>query len=449
MDYYKILGISPKATEEEIKSAYKKLAKQYHPDKNPDSTEMFQKINEAYHVLSEPDKRKRYDAGMWEFDQPNSDADGGHESFTGGGFMPENFDDILRNLFGDGDFGRRMRSSVKPIILEVHFTLEDLSCKASKEIFYTRQKSCDSCSGTGASTFDDVIECPACKGTGRQMKIGRIGQGFIQQFVTTCEVCHGRRKIAKNACKVCHGKGSVDTKSSVVVDLDGSIADGHHVVFSGEGNYSPDGPPGDVVVIFKEEPHPIFKRELDHPLDLYALVDVPLMEALTGYTLKLKRLNDTFLIDHIDTVIKPYDVRQFAGEGLGSTTTVGDLYIQFRVIFPDKVDPSRKATIVAALSDPSQPYQPIKVTSTDKHGDSSVKHQQTTPFVRGESTPFTTMEHQAKTEPHPQPPREQATAGPSTFHSHPTFAEKFNKFWHQFTGGSGTTGSSATNKSHD
>ncbi|MGB9768785.1 MAG: DnaJ domain-containing protein, partial [Dictyoglomus turgidum] len=258
-DYYEILGVPRNATQDEIKQAYRRLVRQYHPDlnKDPGAQEKFKEINEAYEVLSDPQKRAQYD-------QFGSVGDfSGYGDFQGnwqpGGFdfgdLGRNFEDIFESFFGDsifGDlFGRRREREKAPrkgqdLRYDINITLEEAAFGGNKEIYITRLETCPTCKGTGVEPGTSPIKCDMCNGTGqvRNMRQTPFGQ-FVQ--ITTCPKCHGTGQIITNPCHECHGTGKVRKKRKIEFKIPAGVDEGYVIRLPGEGEPGENGGPnGDI-----------------------------------------------------------------------------------------------------------------------------------------------------------------------------------------------------------
>jgi molecular chaperone DnaJ len=309
-DYYKILGIDKSATDDEIKKAYRKLAKKYHPDVNPgdkESEKKFKEINEAYQILSDPKKRAQYDQfGDAAFNQGGFDQggfggfdQGGFGGFGQGGFDFGGFSDIFGDIFGDV-FGGGTRRNMGPergedIRVEVTLTFEEAAFGTEKEVEVVRYEDCDKCNGTGAKSGTKPEICPECHGTGEVKITQNTPFGRIVN-IRTCPRCHGKGKIISTPCPECHGTGKVRRVRKIKVHIPAGIDDGQMVSLRGEGEPGVrGGPKGDLYVVVKIKPHKIFKREgfdvkLKMPISfteaaLGAEIEVPTLDGRAVYTI--------------------------------------------------------------------------------------------------------------------------------------------------------------------
>lgn len=289
-DYYEVLGVSKNATDAEIKSAYRKKAKECHPDLHPDdkgAEERFKELNEANEVLSDPEKRKRYD--QFGFDGPQ--MGGGEGGFDFNGFGGEGgmggFESIFDTFFGGGfGGGSRRNGPVQGNDLQhrISITFEEAAFGCEKQVDFFRNELCDTCGGTGAKPGTQPQTCPTCKGSGQV----RTGGGFMVT-VRTCPTCGGEGKIVKDKCSACNGTGHVRRKRTLNIRIPAGIQDGVSLVKRGEGEPGMrGGPAGDLYITVTVKPHKLFKRDgnnllLEMPISftqaaLGADIDVPTLE---------------------------------------------------------------------------------------------------------------------------------------------------------------------------
>ncbi|MCI6376892.1 MAG: molecular chaperone DnaJ [Clostridiales bacterium] len=287
-DYYEVLGVGKNATDAEIKSAYRKKAKECHPDLHPNdkgAEERFKELNEANEVLSDPEKRKRYD--QFGFDGPQMGGGGaGGFDFNGFGGMG-GFESIFDTFFGGGMGGASRRDAPiegNDVQHRITITFEEAAFGCEKSIDFFRNEACDACGGSGAKPGTQPQTCPTCKGSGQV----RTGGGFMVT-VRTCPTCHGEGKIIKDKCQSCGGTGRVRRKRNLKLRIPAGIQDGVSLVKRGEGEPGMrGGPAGDLYITVSVKPHKLFKRSgndilLDMPISitqaaLGAELDVPTLE---------------------------------------------------------------------------------------------------------------------------------------------------------------------------
>ncbi len=268
-DYYEVLGVGRTASTDDIKKAYRKLAMQHHPDRNPgnkDAEERFKEAAEAYEVLGEPEKRRRYDQfgheGMRGTDfRGFTDANDIFSTFGdifGGGFGGS----IFEEMFGGGQQarGRSRAGGVTPgsdLKVRLKLTLEEIATGIEKRLKIKKWKTCDTCHGTGTSSSRGLATCPVCNGTG---EIRQVSRSVFGQFVniTTCANCHGEGKVIKEPCPSCHGEGRIQGESTIKVNIPAGVGEGNYIPLRGEGNIGRrGGPAGDIIVVIEEEAHPL------------------------------------------------------------------------------------------------------------------------------------------------------------------------------------------------
>jgi DnaJ family protein A protein 2 len=350
--FYDTLGVSPSASEADLKKAYRKLALQYHPDKNPEGAEKFKEISKAYDTLSDPEKRALYDRM-------------GEEGINGaGGGGDFNAEDLFAHFFGGGFFGgsgggrSRRPAKGKDIVHELKISLEDLYKGITKKLAISRKVSCHSCDGKGGTS---VSKCPTCKGAGIRVLTQQTPFG-IQRVQTMCDRCHGQGETIPDGCRcqTCRGDKFVSDKKIYEVKIAPGTADGENIAFRGEGHHSdtPGVPPGDIIIVIDEQPSVNFKRSGD---DLITSVKIDLLVALAGGPVNVKFLDGRTLVAKIapGEVVKPGDIKCISSEGMpkaGMRGGRGNLYVQFDVIFPPKSwAPASKIALLSQVLPMTQP----------------------------------------------------------------------------------------------
>ena len=333
-DYYEILGVSSSATQDEIKSAYRKLAKQYHPDLHPGdeaAAEKFKQVNEAYSVVGDPDKRQKYDRG-----EMDMDGQGGFNPFGGGGFTATGFDDIF-DMFGSafgfgGGSRRRSQTSAGSDIqysIELTFMESILGCK--KQISFTRVEKCPTCGGSGAKDENSLRTCDKCGGTGQVRRVQNTI--FGQQIsVGACDKCGGRGKIVTDTCKACGGRGTINKNRVLNVTIPAGVENGAVLQLSGEGNASRGGGRnGNLLLVISVKPSKIFERE---NLDLFVTVPVTFKTAVCGGEIEVPSPEGMFTTKIAEGTPNG-DVHRFRGKGVRSARGLtGDLYVTIEVEVP-------------------------------------------------------------------------------------------------------------------
>ncbi|MBE6231502.1 MAG: molecular chaperone DnaJ [Bacteroidales bacterium] len=357
-DYYEVLGVSKNATADEIKKAYRKLAVKYHPDKNPgnkEAEEKFKEAAEAYSILSDADKKARYD----QFG--HAGVDGAAPDFSGG-FGDLN--DILNDLFGGafgggfgggfggfGGFGggrqgqRQQRVyRGRDIRVRVKLTLEEIAKGVEKEINIEKSVPCTECGGKGARNSADIKTCPACNGTGQ---VQRVTQSFLGQTVTysTCQQCGGEGKIITNPCHSCNGTGLIRKRETIKVKIPAGVEAGMQLTVQGAGHAAKNnGINGDLLVVIEEQEHPEIKREGNN---LYYTKIISMPDAVLGTETEIPCLDGTYKIK-VEPGTQSGTVVRLRGRGLPSVNGyggTGDMYVKIAVWIPKKLDKSDKAVI--------------------------------------------------------------------------------------------------------
>ena len=267
-DYYEVLGVSRDATEDEIKKAYKKLARKYHPDMNPgdkEAEEKFKEVNEANEVLSDPEKKARYDQFGFAGVDPTYGAGAGGGAYGGAGFDFGDLGDIFGSFFGGG-FGGGARTRNGPqrgdsIRASVAISFTEAAFGCEKEVTLERSEQCPTCKGNGCAPGTTPEVCPDCRGSGVVMRSQRTPFGVMQSQMP-CQKCGGTGKIIHQPCQECHGSGSIRHRRTIKVSIPAGIDDGQTISLRGQGHAGRNGgPSGDLLITVMVRPHDIFRRE--------------------------------------------------------------------------------------------------------------------------------------------------------------------------------------------
>jgi len=290
-DYYEVLGLSKDADDSAIKKAYRSLAKKYHPDLNPGDKEAeasFKEVNEAYDVLSDPDKRKKYDQyGHAAFDPASGMGGGGFGGF--GDFGGFDINDIFSSFFGGGSGSTRRNGPIRGDDINVRLTLtfEEAVFGCKKEITYSKVQKCSDCSGTGAEKGTEPKTCPHCSGSG-QVRVQQRTPFGIMQSSKACENCRGTGKIIEHKCSSCKGTGFVRASKKLDVNIPAGIDDGQQIGLRYQGSDGMNGgSSGDLNLIIQVRPHSVFERDGD---DIYCEVPITYTEATLGAEIDIPTL---------------------------------------------------------------------------------------------------------------------------------------------------------------
>ncbi len=341
-NYYEVLGISRDADAEAIKKAYRKLAMQYHPDRNsedPKAEERFKEIGEAYAVLSDPDKRSRYDR----FGKAGLGGAGGYSggmeidpfeifrSFMGG----FGFGDIFGGM-GESQFGsRRRRKKGGDLQINLALSLEEINEGVTKKIRVSRYNLCESCDGSGAQSGSDVIDCPTCHGRGEVRQVTRSLLGQMVN-ITTCPNCNGSGEVVQNPCDDCRGEGRVRSEAPVTIEIPAGVQEGNYLTIQGEGHAGPrNSISGDLIVIIKEKDHAQFERHGD---DVLMDLKISIPDAVLGTTVEVPTLDGKVALD-ISAGIQSGKLLRLRAKGIKhlNSSGSGDQLVRIHVWIPQKV----------------------------------------------------------------------------------------------------------------
>ena len=361
-DYYEVLGIGKNATDAEIKSAYRKLAKKYHPDLNPgdkEAEEKFKEVNEANDVLSDPQKRQRYDQFGFAGVDPNyAAANGGGAGGFGGGFGGVDLGDIFGDIFGGGfgggfsgfGGGSSTRTANAPrkghdIQASVILTFEEAAHGCSKKITINRQDTCPDCGGTGAAKGTSPETCPDCGGRGYVVTQQRTPFG-VMQSQQPCSHCGGRGTIIRNPCKTCRGTGKTAARKSLEINIPAGIDDDQNIALRGQGDAgSNGGPAGDVIVHVTVKADPMFERD---GYDVTIHVPITFSQAVLGDDVEVPTV-DGRIVQHIPEGTQSGTKFRLRGQGLQylNGRGRGDQYVIVDVEIPKKVTRAQREALKA------------------------------------------------------------------------------------------------------
>lgn len=367
-DYYEVLGVGRTASQDELKKAYRKMALQFHPDKNPgnkEAEEKFKEAAEAYEILSDADKRARYDryghAGV---------ANGGGGGFSGGGMTMDDIFQQFGDIFGDSPFseffggGGRARTS-RPtgergtnLRIKVALTLEEISTGVTKKIKVKKHVPCDVCGGTGAKDSSSMSTCPTCRGAGqvRQVRNTFLGQ---MQTVTTCPTCSGTGQTITAKCSKCNGDGRNFGEETIEIEIPGGVEEGMQLSLRGRGNAGvKGGPPGDLLINVEETPHETLERDGKNLVyDLY----VNFADAALGATVEVPTLEGKVKIK-VPPGTQPGKIFRLKDKGLPGIQSHGrgDQLIHVSVWTPKKLNDEERRLLERMRDLPNFHPQPGK-----------------------------------------------------------------------------------------
>ncbi|MEZ2120824.1 MULTISPECIES: molecular chaperone DnaJ [unclassified Corynebacterium] len=341
-DYYGILGVDRSASDSEIKKAYRKLARKYHPDVNPgeEAAEKFREVSLAYEILTDAEKRRIVDLG-------GDPAEQGSAGGFGGGFGGGGFGDIFDAFFGGGGGGRGPRSRVQPgadALLRTSITLEDAFVGVRKDITVDTAVLCAECTGSGSASGSKPVPCQTCSGTGELQEMQR---SFLGNVMTSrpCPNCQGTGDVIQDPCNRCHGEGRCRARRDLVVTVPAGIDDGMRIRMAGQGEVGPGGgPAGDLYVEISVQGHPVFSRQGD---DLHLTVRVPMVDAALGTEVQVESLTGEPMTITLQPGSQPGDRIRLAGSGMPRLRSegAGDLVAHLDVVVPRELDDRSRALL--------------------------------------------------------------------------------------------------------
>ncbi|MGD0645573.1 MAG: molecular chaperone DnaJ [Candidatus Bathyarchaeia archaeon] len=345
-DYYEVLGVQRNSSKDEIKDAYRKLAMQYHPDRNkePGAEEKFKEISEAYAVLSDDQKRQQYNTlGHSGFDQRYKQEDIFRGADFDSVFRDMGFGDIFRTFFGGGGFEVERSERGQDLAYDLEITLEEAARGTEKEIEIPRTERCDVCGGSGASPGTSARICPRCNGQGKIQNMRKSGFAMYVQ-VTNCPTCKGKGKLIDSPCTNCHGSGLVRKRRKITVKVPMGVDEGIQLRLRGEGEMTPsNGEPGDLYVLVHVKPNMLFMREGD---DIWHVAMITYPQAALGAEIS------------IPTFDGPTTIRIRPGTQVGEVITLrgrgmprfrgygkGDLLVRIGLSVPEKLTSQQRALL--------------------------------------------------------------------------------------------------------
>lgn len=337
-DYYGLLGVSKNASDADIKRAYRKLARELHPDVNPDEAAQakFKEISVAYEVLSDPDKRRIVDLGG----DPLESAAAGGNGFGGFGGLGDVFEAFFGGGFGGGAASRGPIGRVRPgsdSLLRMRLDLEECATGVTKQVTVDTAVLCDRCQGKGTNGDSVPIPCDTCGGRG---EVQTVQRSLLGQMLTSrpCPTCRGVGVVIPDPCQQCMGDGRIRARREISVKIPAGVGDGMRVRLAAQGEVGPGGgPAGDLYVEVHEQAHDVFVREGDH---LHCTVSVPMVDAALGVTVTVDAIRDGLSEITIPPGTQPGSVITLRGRGMPHlrSNTRGDLHVHVEVVVPTRLD---------------------------------------------------------------------------------------------------------------
>ena len=367
-DCYEILGVAKTASDDEIKKAYRKLAIQYHPDRNQgnkEAEEKFKEATEAYEILSNAEKRRIYDqfgyAGVNNAGGPAYDPNafrGFEDLFSGG------FGDFFGSFFGGGGMGGRGRHSHgADLRYDVLIDLKQANTGHKFNLNLSCLVQCDMCHGTGAKDESSRKVCPTCHGSGQVQKTA----GFFS-VASTCPTCRGEGQIIENPCTNCQGRGVVKKQRELNVTVPPGIADGQNLRLEGRGDAAPHGgTPGDLYIHVRVKPHEFFERHQD---DLYCLIPVQITTASLGGEIVVRTLTDERVKLKVPAGIQDGELLRLRGKGisvLNGGGRCGDMYVKIKIIVPKKLSSNAKRLLEQLSNELGKDIEPAPISRKNAH----------------------------------------------------------------------------------
>ena len=341
-DYYDVLGVSKSSSAQELKSAYRKKAMKYHPDKNPNdkvAEEKFKEVSEAYEILSDDQKRAAYDQYGHAAFQGGADGGAGAGGFSQQGFG--GFSDIFESVFNDFSGGGQQQSERsfrgEDLRYDLDITLSEAYLGSKRDISITKLLSCDPCKGSGAAKGKAPENCATCNGSGRV----RMQQGFFM-MERTCGTCQGAGKVIKDPCRECRGRGHTRGTKKLQVTIPSGIEDGVQIRLGGEGNAGTQGASaGDLYVFLRIKPHELFQRK---GADLFCQVPISMVMAAMGGAIDVPTIAGTRVSVKIPAGTQPGNKFRLKDKGMTiyRRSSKGDMYVEVRVEIPKNLSKDQK-----------------------------------------------------------------------------------------------------------
>ncbi len=342
-NYYETLGVDKKASQEDIKKAFRKLAQQHHPDKGGDEAK-FKEITEAYATLGDEKKRREYDA----YGQSFGGGAGGFGGFDpsqfsgfGQGGVEFDFSDLFGDIFGAATGGRNRVKRGRDISIDIEVTFRESIEGTKREILLTKVGKCGTCHGDGAKPGTEMKTCTTCNGAGRIHETRNTPLGPLSS-VRTCTTCEGAGKIPKEKCSTCSGHGVLKKEEEIVIPVPAGIDGGEMMRMTGQGEAIKGGHSGDLYVKVHVKPHPVFRKD-----GLHLIMDMPLKltDALLGTTATITTVDEKKLEVKIPPMTAPEEILRLRGKGVKLEQGAGDILIRLTTTMPKKLSSKAKKAI--------------------------------------------------------------------------------------------------------
>lgn len=349
-DYYSILGVDKKATKDDVKKAFRKLAHKYHPDKGTGDEAKFKEITEAYAVLGDDKKRKEYDTYGQAF--AGGGTQGGNpfqgfdfsnfQGFNGGEGIEFDFSDLFGgfgDVFGGRNSSRGRRG--RDISLDIEISFKESVFGTKRSVIIAKTGTCDVCSGSGAKPGTQMDTCPTCNGAG---KVHESRNSILGAFtsVRTCPICDGSGKVPKEKCTNCKGAGVLRREEDIAINVPAGIDNGEMIRMPGQGEAVKNGAPGDLYVKVHVHPHAVFRKE---GLNLVMELPVKLTDALLGSSVSIETLDGKTLEVKVPAMAKTEETLRVRGKGVPQGSSAGDLLIHVSVALPKKLSSRAKKAL--------------------------------------------------------------------------------------------------------
>jgi molecular chaperone DnaJ len=365
-DYYEVLGVQKDATKDEIKKAYRKLAIQYHPDKNPgdkEAEEKFKEATEAYEILGDDQKRSAYD--QFGFAGVEGMGNGGSHDFSGAfrdfeDIFGGNFSNIFETFFGSTGGSRRTSDTPRQganLRYDIEIAFKDAVFGTKVEIQYSRNEMCTGCKGTGSAPGSGKKVCPNCGGSGQV----RHSQGFFS-VASTCRTCGGQGSIIEKPCPECNGAGTQKKRQKIMVTIPPGVENGKRVIVPRQGDASPSGgPTGDLYVFIRVKSHEYFERQ---DTDLYCAIPISVTQATLGADIHITTLDNRTIKIKVPSGTQNGKLLRIRDEGVPVNNRRGDLYVKFMIQVPIKLSKRGKELMeeLAQVEKADDAPQPISLS---------------------------------------------------------------------------------------